>query len=202
MNNSVVAVPRKPREMGFRTQMSAYLTAVDITATANQAVFITLSQFPSAAAFTAVFDQYRITKASVLLSPSLANSNPILAASTVTLVPSSIFNPPVLCTCVDQDDANAPANEAAVLAHESAIVHGAFTTDVWRTFQPRVAVEAYQTGGFGGFTSQGNVWCDSGSPAVQHYGLKWSANHGVNGVTGTNFAYVYLVVDVEFRKVF
>lgn len=197
-----VAIPRAPRETTFRTELHSYVRTTDISVPgATLGDYIVLSQFPTAAAFTGIFDQYRILSAVMEYIPMCVTS--FIASGTVaTLVPTSVYNHNILTTCIDTDDANVPANEGVVLSHESAMVHGPLVKPFKRAFVPAVASSLYQTGGFGGYASRTNQWCDSASPNVQHYGIKASVTRGTTVPAGLVTLAQYVHVTAEFRKVF
>jgi hypothetical protein len=114
-----------------------------------------LNGFDSYGEYTGLFDQYRFDQIEVWIEPQAA-------PGTTTF--------PYLVTCIDLDDASAPATVAAVQGRQNSVSSqgGAAHYHKW---QPHMAVAAYS----GSFTSYSNVvggWIDSASPAVQHYGIK------------------------------
>jgi hypothetical protein len=182
--------------------MHGYVRTTDISVPgATLGDYIVLSQFPTAAAFTGVFDQYRILNATMEYIPLCVTS--FIAAGTVaTVVPTNVYNHNVLSTCIDTDDANVPANEGIVLSHESAILHGPLVKTYKRSWVPAIAMSTYQTGGFGGYASRTNQWVDAASPNTQHYGIKACITRGTTAPTGTVTLAQYAHATVEFRKVF
>jgi hypothetical protein len=197
-----IALVRSPKEMVFTTELHAFLRRTDITAPGTAAAdFINVGYFPKAAALLAAFDQYRIMDATFEFIPQCVTS--FIAAGTVaTVAPTSVYNHNVLVTAIDTDDANTPASENAVLTHESAIVHGPYTKTYKRSFVPALAMEIYQTGGFGGYGNRTRQWCDSASPNIQHYGIKSWRDHGTSAPSGTVYETVYIHCTVQWRKVF
>jgi hypothetical protein len=197
-----IAIPRAPRETVFRTKLTSYVRTTDISVPgAALGDYIVLSQFPTATAFTGVFDQYRILNATMEYIPLCVTSF-ILGVTVSTGATNAVYNHNVLSTCIDTDDGNAPAGEATVLSHESAMIHGPLVKSYQRSWVPAIALESYQTGGFGGYSSRTNQWCDSASPNVQHYGIKAVVTRGVTSPTGTVLMAQYAHSTVEFRKVF
>jgi hypothetical protein len=193
---------RAPREMVFTTEFHAFLRRTDIgTPGVAAADYINIGYFPKATAFLAAFDQYRIMDATFEFIPQ--NVTSFIAAGTVaTVAPTNVYNHNILVTAIDTDDANVPATENAVLTHESAVVHGPFTKPYKRSFVPALAVEVYQTGGFGGYANRTRQWCDSASSNIQHYGLKSWIDHGTTAPTSTVYATIYIHCTVQWRKVF
>jgi len=202
VSNLGITRPIRPREQKFSTNLSGYVGIVDISASGlKDAYFTTIGGFPNSTGFLSVFDQYRILEVTYTFIPQCVTSF-ITSGTVATVAPTGVYNTSILATCVDQDDANTPTNENTILQHESSIVHGPFVTPISRTYKPMVAASVYQTGGFGGYSSQSDAWLDSASTNIQHYGLKWSLSHGTPCPTGTVYMSVYVEAMVEFRKVF
>jgi hypothetical protein len=201
--NSVERPIRENRESTIRLQMNNFTQSFDISAATGitGAMVTTISQFPLATNILSVFDQYRIMRVTYTFVPTCVTSF-IAAGSPTTLVPTAVYNPGVLCTCVDQNDGNAPANENVVLSHESAIVHGPFVKQFSRTYTPMTATEVYQTGGFGGYAASLGQWVDTGSTNVQYYSTKFAVSHGAPGPTGTALMLIYCSIIAEFRKTY
>jgi len=193
---------RTRREQVFTTLLQQDVGTQDISAPPILAGYkFSVSQFPTASAFLAIFDQYRIRKISVTFMPQIVN-NFILSGTVATVVPTKMYNLNTIVTAIDNDDAGTPATEASVLAHETAIMHGPFNKSVTRTFAPMIAASVYQTGGFGGYSSESGQWVDAASNAVEYYGLKWAiANGSTTSATLVNMV-VHVQAEVEFRKVF
>jgi len=200
MNVTRPLVTRK--EHTFSVVVTNFVETIDMSVPgATRGYYIVASQFPDVVNFLTVFDQYRILECTVNMLPLMVTSF-IAAAAAATLVPTSVYNHNVLSTCIDTDDGNAPANEAVVLNHESAILHGPFITKMARTWKPQVSKDVYQTGGFGGFSSDYSPWIDSASPNVQHYGFKAVMTRGSTAPTGTVTCAVYQSALIQFKKVF
>jgi len=156
-----------------------------------------LSDLSGYAAFTSLYDQYRILAVKMEFVP-IDSYAPIWNGAAIVQVQS-----PILTTCLDLDDATTPTS-SVVLAHESSKLHGALNANVAKKYvrwiEPAIAIENYQTGGFGGYTSKTKQWCDCASPAVQHYGLKaWVfAPAGSLAYTCEVFATYYLEFKMPF----
>jgi hypothetical protein len=107
------------------------------------------------------FDQYKLTAVRVTISPD-QNAIGLFTNSTTQYVP--------LYCVIDYDDNNTLSSVAGAEAYSNCVSLGAGES-CERLFQPRMAVSAY-TGSFGGFANMANVWIDSASNSVQHYGVK------------------------------
>jgi hypothetical protein len=195
----LVRLPRK--EMVYTTELHSFSGVTDISVpNLNVASYTTISAFNGSTPLLGVFDQYRILNVTFEWIPLCVTS--FIAAGTIaTVVPTNVYNHNVLSSCVDTDDATA-TSEADVLAHESCVLHGPFIRPFKRSYVPAIAVEVYQTGGFGGYANRTNQWLDSGSSNVQHYGIKFNLNHGTIAPTGTVTMATYQHATVEWRKRF
>lgn len=156
--------------------------------------YFALSDVPGSAQFTSLYDQYRFIAVKLEFIPT--------ALPTTYWNGAAVVNPacPILHTCVDLDDANTPtANQ--LMEHETYKCHGAFTPATTgkyvRWVEPALAIESYQTGGFGGYSSKTKQWCDSASPSVQHYGIKYWVEMPA-GSPATNL-YIQATYYLEFK---
>ena len=140
-------------------QMSTTIPNFLITSTTipTYATFIpTLSLMGGTAAYTSLFDQYKIDRVEVWLEPSG--------------LPTTFAE---IASCVDLDDGNTPTSFSSVADHPGSLVAGGGTAR-YHAWMPHCALAAYS----GAFTSYANVpapWIDSASPGVQHFGLKVAA---------------------------
>jgi hypothetical protein len=143
--------------------------------------FSLASSVPNYAAYTAIFDEYKIDEVEVWINP-----NPIstLAASTVRGLWSS---------AVDYDDANTPTTVSTVSDKQNSL-----TTVVdeshYHKWTPKFAVGTYS----GTFVSFGSStgWLDCASPNVQHYGLKCAFSQTAGGV---QFVSLTIRLTISFR---
>jgi len=179
-----------------------YSSVTDISVpNTGAALYFTASQFNGSIALLSVFDQYMIKNVTVRWIP-LTVDNFITAGTVATVAPTGVYNYNILATCIDNDDGNSPANEGAILDHETCILHGPFTKTFSRSCVPAVAIETYQTGGFGGYGNRTLQWLDSGAPATQHYGMKYWIAHGTTAPTGTVTMALYVEATIAYRKRF
>ena len=178
---------------------SVFLTGISGAAGTDQFVGISfqLSDLPNIASITGLYDQYRIMAVRLQFIPqNIPGQYGIVGA---TVVPCA----PQLLTCIDLDDAVTPG-VTIMESHETVRNHGCLDPRngrdhvVW--VEPAIAMENYQTGGFGGYTSKTKQWCDAASTSVQHYGVKaWVfAPTGTPAYTVNVFATYYM----EFRMPF
>lgn len=119
--------------------------------------------------YAAVFDQYRITGATITFSPRLSNGN----------FPSGAISPR-LYTVIDYDDASA-TTITGLTQYETLIIVPP-GCGVVRTLIPHAAVAAY-SGTFTSFTNITSPWIDAASATVQHYGVKVAIEPGAAGQT-------------------
>jgi hypothetical protein len=155
-------VPSVSKQFTTRTMTTqqAVVTASPSAATAASYYF-SVSDLDEAAAYTGLFDQYRIDCVVFRVLPMQNAIGLTTNANTTTTRFYSV---------VDYDDANLLTSEANARAYESCVLAPP-GVESSRTFQPRQALGAYQ-GAFAGFANVGGVWNDSNSPAIQHYGVK------------------------------
>ncbi len=127
-----------------------------------------LAQFPGAADFTNLFDQYRIIQIQI---DFVANSS------------SGFYSP--FYSVIDYDDYNVAAGLTDLLQYQTLMVTQSNAVHT-RTFTPRLATAAY--GGVA-FTSYANssawTWIDVASPTVNYYGLKYYWPAGASAGTLT-----------------
>lgn len=119
---------------------------------------VKLGAFADYAEYVGLFDQYRVNRVEVWLTPAAAAG-------------STVFNQ--LMSAIDLDDANVPATTPEVEGKQ-----GALTTmggaGHYHSWTPHVANALYS----GAFSSYGNMvspWIDAASINVEHYGLKVAA---------------------------
>jgi hypothetical protein len=139
------------------------------TITALAAFSFAISSFASYADYLTVFDQYRFDGIEVWIEP-------LVSQSSVNAVVGS------LVSTIDVDDGTTPSNFNTVIDHQSAIVSTGEAGHYHR-WRPHMAVAVY-SGAFTSFSNAPAGWIDSGSPNVQHYGLKLAQ-------TATNTAISY-----------
>lgn len=137
------------------------------TGITSKAYNIALSSLPNYTEFTALFDQYKITGAKIMIVPTINSINlpAVQTAATTANVGSGYL-------VTDYDDASPLASVADALQYENLRIFNLATDKVIKRYiVPHMAVAAYS----GAFTSYANKypqWIDSNSPGVQHYGFK------------------------------
>jgi hypothetical protein len=144
-----------------------------------------LSDLPMMSDFTALFDQYRFQQVRVKFVPAAGPSN------------TNAFHLPPLYTVIDYDDDNVPGS-VDVLRQYGSLQVVPPAMPIVRTLSPRLAVNVFGSGVFGSF-SQARLWCDSGSPGVAWYGLKFGLEP--SGVSDTVY-YIECEYIVNFRSTF
>jgi hypothetical protein len=107
------------------------------------------------------WDQYRIDAIRFSIVPQ-NNAIGLVTNSTTSLTP--------LYCVIDYDDNTNLGSINAALAYSNCITLNPGES-CERLFKPRMAVSAYASS-FGSFANMGNMWIDSASTSVQHYGIK------------------------------
>jgi hypothetical protein len=113
-----------------------------------------ISSFPGSAGLLACFDQYRFDQLEVWVEPMHARDSDYRS----------------LATAIDLDDAASAASMQDVADRIGALA-GYGATGRYHKWKPHMAVAVY-SGAFTSFANEPANWIDSGSPNVQHYGLK------------------------------
>lgn len=162
--NTVASYPRMP-VVDRESTLDAVLTAdlgvgftTSVIVNTYYSYSIKLGGFADYLEYVGLFDQYRINRVEVWLTPAAAAG-------------STVFNQ--LMSCVDYDDSNVPTSTAQVEGKQGALttMGGAGHYHAW---VPHVANALYS----GAFSSYGNMvspWIDAASINVEHYGFKVAA---------------------------
>jgi len=148
-----------------------------------------LSDLDAYTEFTNLFDQYRIHMIRMRFRPRF---NFAAVVSTTDIMPR-------LYTVIDYNDAN-PITGVAQLRQYQTLKETNFDADHVRCFKPKVAVAAYSAA-FTSYMSVTGGWIDTGSPAVQHYGLKGLVEAGHAGQVNLQVWSIETEYFLEFRQV-
>jgi hypothetical protein len=147
---------------------------------------ITISSFAAYSNLLAVYDQYRIDKVEVRI---VLRNNPGAGLA----LPRISYFP-------DFDDATPPPSLSAVYSHPRVQTHvfSEAHPEVKFTFEPRVALPAYNGGAFAGYVASSQpMFCDSNTSNTQHYGYKQSIE---NFIDTTQYLDVYLKGWITMRN--
>lgn len=123
-----------------------------------------LSDLPGYANFTALFDQYRITRVEVEILPT---AQPALVTGGTLGTARGCY----LFTVVDNDDASVPASINEMRQYATAKVHANMSV-VKRSFKPAVLVQAYESNVATAYEPKFNAWISTTDPATQQFGMK------------------------------
>ena len=153
----------------------------------GRGLFFTLSDLPSVAEFTSLFEQYKFEKVVVHMIP-FANWTVMDQHATVPLV-----------TAIDFDDGTDPTSEDQLLQYgNNCITHA--TQEIHRTIQPKIAAAVYNAGGiFNGYAIK-TSWISSDSPNVQHYGFKMGIRPSPPGTHWGAGWLIYADYHIAFRN--
>lgn len=153
----------------------------------NQTLSFKLTDVVNSSEFTTLFDQYRINKVAVVLTP---HGNSAELAN---------LNRPILYSRVDYDDVTGYANVNEMM--ESPNVRSSVGTSKHSVvLRPAVAVPLYQSGVTFAYGPKWKQWVDCSYPSVPHYGVKfyWDAA----GTISTSQIYsVRITFYLSFRNV-
>lgn len=136
--------------------------------------------------FTALYDQYRISKIVYQLVPKWNSSDLDTTHQGGNL--------PMIATCIDYDDGNAPANFGDIIQRQNAKLHRG-SKIITRTFKPcaNFVVDAST----GALSSKQSPWLDATNTSVPHYGLKL----GITSVQAPQDYDVIVKYYLQFRQV-
>lgn len=155
-----------------------------------QSSYWQLNSLDQYAAFTTLFDQYRIVEIE-------AEYRPMYTANSVALGQAVLV--PLIYTAVDYDDSTAWTTLAQAREYQNASIHSTETFTV--KFKPHVAMAAYGGGVFTNFANAEGQWLDAASNAIPHYGIKTAVTAGSNAQTSLQQWNVSARLTVEFRNV-
>jgi hypothetical protein len=158
----------------------SFVSTVNISAGAGEndyAFTFSLSDLPSYAEFTSLFDQYRLIQVVATFNANMGYN----------------LQPNVVFTAIDYDD-NTVINVPAIQQYDTCLAIN--TSRFRRVINPRLAVAAYN-GAFTGYANVSNKqWIDAASPNTQYYGLKVCVPAMFSGTTTTviyNVTFQYYV---------
>jgi len=156
---SSTAIPPIPKNYTFRQLDTNGVTIAGVVGSVAGGAFqFNLNSLSNAAAFVALFDQYRIRAIRLTFLPR------------TNVVSGTAYNPP-LYTVIDYDDTATLGTRSAMTQRDCCTVTQVYES-LQRTFTPHIAVAAY-SGTFTSYANEVAPWLDCGSPSIQHYGLKW-----------------------------
>jgi len=157
-------------------------------ATTYGAFSFNVNSMPNIAAYTSLFDKYKIMKVEVYFTPYLATE--VLNTAPVTV--------PRLHTCVDQDDEAVPTS-VAELEQFSTYSQVRGTAPLVRVFKPRAIMQIFQSAIATSYAVAPDVWLDLANPTIPHYGLKYAFPS--SAVAGTFGYEVNVLMTAAFANV-
>lgn len=151
----------------------------------NVGYFFTLADVPGYTEYTALYDQYRITKIEVNIMPCNTACNN-----------GQYCTPSWMLSSVDYDNATSQTTAQLREVDDVQIIHVQRGKKI--TFQPRCAIVTAQSSLSGLAEAKPGLWINCSTTGVQHYGLKLampSANS--NGIATMDVMCRYFL---EFKK--
>lgn len=136
--------------------------------------------------YTALFDQYCIRGVRVTIMPRASNA--VVSGSASNLGPQTLY------VAKDQSDIVLPPDLATLREYSTVKLFSTTTMNnrIWIVdVSPRAAIAAF-SGTFTGYSDTGELWCDTESPSIQHYGIKMGLPPGVSGGSTT-------IYDIDFE---
>lgn len=133
-----------------------------------------LSDLPDYTEYTNMFEQYRVNKVTLKITPMATEVSAGGAVSSTATQSAVIFH-----YCLDYDDAARPTASAAgvdALRQRSGYrmrnVYAGNGKPIIISFSPKLLEEAYQSGVGTAYQPKKSSWIDEGYPNVLHYGVK------------------------------
>lgn len=141
-----------------------------------------LQDIPSYGEFTALFDQYKIC---MVKQRWIFTQAPQAEGAVLNAAAMSTFH-----YAIDHNDQSPPANLSALEEYQTyknriIAAEKPFTL----TFKPTWLAQVYEGVGSGYQSRRG--WIDCNDPGVFHYGVKWSIQPGLEGVTGNVYGRLF-----------
>lgn len=182
----------------YAADIKTSITSLGVAQPASVASVFAFNLIPNVAEFTALYDQYKITGAKVVLTPALSEGiNSPLFGSTSTLG----FSP--VNSVIDYDDSTAPTSEAELLEYGSHKQTAPFKKHV-RYLKPKVLQQIYQSSLSTAYRPISNQWLStSSSSSVPHYGIKYwiSAPNTPSGTAGSMTYKMYVTLYFACKNV-
>ena len=169
-----------------RSYQATTITSNTSTNTQTGSIQTQLSSLPAYSDFTNLFDQYRILKVKIDFMPNLTGNT---AGGLPGLY--NVFN-----MAIDHTDTTSPTQSSDILQydeHRTLQPYKPFSI----TYKPAPAAAYFNTNVTTGYGPRAGAWIDGSSPAIVHYGLKYSWD--CNASTATNII-PYVTVWAEFRE--
>jgi glutathione peroxidase-family protein len=131
----------------------------------------TLQDLPNYAEFTSLFERYRLESVEIVLHPFNTFTE---TATTASNGACGGF----LHSFVDYNDVGVvTANQSSINSMRERPSYRTMNVASQKPYtwalRPRVAVPAYASTGFSGYSNMAAPWIDSISTDVEHYGMKW-----------------------------
>jgi len=133
-----------------------------------------LADVPNAAAYSALFDMYRIKAVELTFMPT-ANMSAVINATEPPGGTNPAYYIPCCHVATDFDDANAPTGGAVSLMGYSSYRRHLLSTEMRYRLVPRVSLQAVQPGSVTPTVAVAPMaapWMDCQDPGVRHAGVK------------------------------
>jgi len=173
----------------FKENLSLGVLAQTATTSTGLALSFQLNSLGNVAAYTSLFDQYRIVAVAVTATPTILTGS---GSPITTFLPR-------LYSAIDYDDTVTPTTINTLQQFDSCVVSPPCTA-ITRFLQPHIALAAYTGTVFTGFTNETLKWIDVASPTVPHYGIKFVVEGGSSGQTVVQIYEIEAVVFIECKS--
>lgn len=191
------------RDGVFHTTLVSVPTQITIGAAATTlgALSFDVSQITSDSinGLLATFDQYRIDRVVVTFTPT-QNVSSIEEIAGPSYTEQGL---PMIYTCIDYNDATAPANLGVVVGHEN-VKYGLFNRAHNRSIIPKCATAVYKSAVATSYSSKAYQWLDTATASnTPHYGCKYAiVQPSTNAMLNNSVMFLTVKYYMSFRKVF
>lgn len=152
---------------------------------------VNVQQFDNFAAWTQLYDQYRILKVIYRFMP--------IASQNDNAYPD-VFTVPQFYTAIDYDDNSTPASLNEILQYSTLKITPGSKTHI-RIFTPAVASAVYQGVASTGYSIKKFQWINVANSTVPHYGLKYYLPPHSGGAASIVKFNVFITIVVQFKAV-
>lgn len=185
------------KRTAFLGNVTATISALGVPTPIASGYSFSLSQLPNVAEFSALFDQYKITKCSLKFTPALSEgiSSPLFGTSAV--LGYSRFH-----SVIDFDDATPPVSEDQLLEYGSHKSSAPFKTHT-RTLTPKALQEIYRSTLTTAYAPRAGTYIDMSYTDVPMYGVKvyCGAPNTPAGTAGSVTYKVYVTMEFACKNV-
>lgn len=191
--NRVGMISSRPPLRPLRFTRVGPLVHKNFTAGSAEGIQVTLGDIATPTEFIALFDEYRIMAAELLIDPDITT---IDSAEQQGGLPS---DPGYLELVVDYDDSSPPTSSTVLQEYETYRALK-FNKKIRSVIVPRFSSQVYDSAISTAYSSKAQQWLDLGFPNVPHYGWKLKFNNSTTDVEHLFGYYQQIILHFECRS--